>query len=76
MCEHACGWRACHPQRRTFWPTRLKEDEKAAWWQWMDEQVEYLIAKTEILSEDTVRVNANYQKAEQNLADALEKLVR
>ena len=76
MCEHACGWRACHPQRRTFWPTRLKEDEKAAWWQWMDEQVEYLIAKTQVPSEDTVRVNANYQKAEQNLADALEKLVR
>ena len=76
MCEHACGWRLCHPQRRTFWPTRLKEDEKAAWWEWVDAQVEYLVAKAKIQSEVTVRVNASYQKAEQNLADALAKVLR
>ena len=38
--EHACGWRKCDPNCRTFWPTRLKLPmEKEAWWRWFDEQL-------------------------------------
>jgi len=40
---HACGWRACDPARRTFWPTRLTTPvEKEAWWKWFDMQLNSL----------------------------------
>ena len=45
-CGHVCGWRACYPGKRTFWPTRCKEqDEKATWWAWVDERLAYLEQK-------------------------------
>jgi hypothetical protein len=34
---HACGWRPCNVNRRTFWPTRLKTvEEREVWWKWLD----------------------------------------
>lgn len=42
-CQHACGWRRCHPGNRTFWPSRLTtEAEKTAWWQWLDGRVAFI----------------------------------
>jgi len=40
---HVCGWRACGPGERTFWPTRLTtEEEKEAWWAELDLQLNTL----------------------------------
>jgi len=45
-CGHVCGWRACYPSKRTFWPTRCKtQEDKATWWIWLDERVAYLEAQ-------------------------------
>ena len=34
---HACGWRPCNVNRRSFWPTRLKTiEERELWWKWLD----------------------------------------
>jgi hypothetical protein len=47
-CGHVCGWRACYPGKRTFWPTRLQTDgDKAAWWGWVDGSLAYLEAKSQ-----------------------------
>ena len=49
---HACGWRVCDPNRRTFWPTRLKTPmEKEAWWRWFDEQLNGLPTWSEVICE-------------------------
>jgi len=41
--RHVCGWRTCHPGKRTFWPTRLKtQAEREEWWQWLDSCVDGL----------------------------------
>ena len=48
--KHACGWRACDPSRRTFWPTRLKLPmEKEAWWRWFDEQLNGLPSWSDVV---------------------------
>jgi hypothetical protein len=48
--KHACGWRACDPSRRTFWPTRLTLPmEKEAWWAWFDEQLNSLPTWSEVI---------------------------
>jgi hypothetical protein len=39
---HACGYRTCDEGRRTFWPTRLKPDQREGWWRWLDERVRSL----------------------------------
>ena len=42
-CGHVCGWRACYPGKRNFWPTRCQtQEDKAAWWAWVDERLAYL----------------------------------
>jgi hypothetical protein len=42
-CGHVCGWRACHPGKRAFWPTRCQtQEDKAAWWAWVDERLLFL----------------------------------
>ena len=42
-CQHACGWRRCHAEKRTFWPSRLTtEAEKTTWWEWLDGRVAFL----------------------------------
>jgi hypothetical protein len=42
-CGHLCGWRACYPEKRSFWPTRMTTDsEKEAWWAWVDGRLAYL----------------------------------
>jgi hypothetical protein len=45
-CGHLCGWRACYPEKRTFWPTRLTTDaEKETWWTWVDGRLDHLQQK-------------------------------
>ena len=46
-CDHVCGWRACYPGKRTFWPTRLKTEDRAAWWAWVDGCIAYLETKSQ-----------------------------
>jgi len=47
--KHACGWRAFSKDRRGFWPTRLEssEEEKEAWFLWMDSQLDTLKSEVE-----------------------------
>jgi len=33
------GWRANYKGRRTFWPTRLNEQEREEWFEWLDAQI-------------------------------------
>jgi len=38
--DYVFGWRACENGKRTFWPTRLKtQEEREAWWTWLDSHV-------------------------------------
>ena len=60
-CGHLCGWRACHPENRSFWPTRLTTDaEKKTWWTWLDGRLAHLEALVEQKRENS--------KANQNVA--------
>ena len=46
--EHCCGWRRI----RTFWPTRLKsQEEREAWWLWLEKLVSTLAYETEKIEE-------------------------
>lgn len=48
---HACGWRVCDPERRTFWPTCCKSKrEKEMWWAWFDKQLDALPLWSDILA--------------------------
>lgn len=42
--DHVCGWRISCEGERSFWPTRLtdNEDEKKAWFKWLDEAVSHI----------------------------------
>jgi hypothetical protein len=48
---HACGWRVCDPERRTFWPTRCSSlKEKQMWWAWFDKQLDTLPLWSDVLA--------------------------
>lgn len=56
-CGHVCGWRACYAGKRTFWPTRCKaQEDKAAWWAWVDGCIAYLEVQRERATYD-VKIN-------------------
>jgi hypothetical protein len=47
-CGHVCGWRPCYPGKRNFWPTRCEvQEDKAAWWGWVDGCIAYLETKSQ-----------------------------
>ena len=49
--NHACGWRVCDPERRTFWPTRCKtQRDKEVWWAWFDKQLDTLPLWSDVLA--------------------------
>jgi hypothetical protein len=55
--RHCCGWRASSPDRRTFWPTRLTDQEaKEAWWLWFDQQLNSLKTLEDIEVAESVKV--------------------
>jgi hypothetical protein len=49
--NHACGWRVCDPERRTFWPTRCRgQGDKQVWWAWFDRQLDSLPLWSDVLA--------------------------
>ena len=60
--KHCCGWRPSSPDRRTFWPTRLTDQEaKEAWYIWLEQHLNSLktpedleVAESVKLAEETM----------------------
>jgi hypothetical protein len=59
--EHVCGWR----RERTFWPTRLTDEEaKKAWWDALDVMVQSLRIRENIPAEELAVLDAAEQALE------------
>jgi hypothetical protein len=64
--QHVCGWR----KERSFWPTRLTDDEEAkkAWWDALDVMVTSLRPRAEIPPEELAVLDAAQEALELTLA--------
>ena len=67
--DHVCGWRVCSPKRRTFWPSRMtgNEDEKQAWFKWLDEVIAPIPFPT-AESREKERVDREYEAKQKEKA--------